>query len=104
LVKQFRGDLLADIDLTIAMACQASGRSVPDGRASRTRNWKSRDELLKAGRAEVLFEEAFADVWRNAQRRRSAYVGSWIAQLLRRRNDAGPSTAGDSRLRTADVR
>jgi hypothetical protein len=91
--------LLADIDLTIAMACQASGRSVPDGRASRTRNWKSRDELLKAGR-----EEAFADVWRNAQRRRSAYIGSWIAQLLRPRNDAGPSTAGDGRLRTADVR
>jgi len=53
---------------------------------------------------EVLFEEAFADVWRNAQRRRSAYVGSWIAQHLRPRNDAGPSTAGDSRLRTADVR
>ena len=52
----------------------------------------------------VLFEEAFADVWRNAQRRRSAYVGSWIAQLLRPRNDAGLSTAGDSRLRTADVR
>jgi hypothetical protein len=53
---------------------------------------------------EVLFEEAFADVWRNAQRRRSAYVSSWIAQLLRPRNDAGPSTAGDGRLRTADVR
>jgi len=51
-----------------------------------------------------MFEEAFADVWRNAQRRRSAYVGSWIAQLLRPRNDVGPSTAGDSRLRTADVR
>jgi hypothetical protein len=52
----------------------------------------------------VLFDGTFADVWRNAQRRRSAYVGSWIAQLLRPRNDAGPSTAGDSRLRTADVR
>ena len=52
----------------------------------------------------VLFDGTFADVWRNAQRRRSAYVGSWIAQLFRPRNDAGLSMADDSRLRTADVR
>jgi len=52
----------------------------------------------------VLFDGTFADVWRNAQRRRSAYVGLWIAQLVRPRNDADLSTAGDSRLRPADVR
>jgi hypothetical protein len=35
---------------------------------------------------------------------RSAYLGALIAQFLRRRNDADLHTAGDSRLRTADVR
>jgi len=52
----------------------------------------------------VLFDGTFADVRRDAQRRGSAPLGSLIAQLFRRRNDAGLHTAGDSRLRTADVR
>ena len=79
------------------------GRSALDGRVGNPELEVAMSYSKPAGQ-DVLFEETFADVWRNAQRRRSAYVGSWIAQLLRPRNDAGPITAGDSRLRTADVR
>ena len=52
----------------------------------------------------VLFDGTFADVWRNAQRRRSAYLGSQMAQRFQRHNDTALGTAGDSRLRTSDVR
>jgi len=30
-----------------------------------------------------LFEVSFADLWRTAQHRRSAYIGSWIARIFR---------------------
>jgi hypothetical protein len=52
---------------------------------------------------DVLFEETFADVWRNAQRRRSAYLGSWIAQLFRPRNDADLRPAGDDVFRMREA-
>ena len=30
-----------------------------------------------------LFEASFADLWRTAQHRRTAYIGSWIARIFR---------------------
>ena len=31
-----------------------------------------------------LFEVAFAEIWRNAQRQRATYFGSWLSQVFRR--------------------
>ena len=41
--------------------------------------------LTKITRSEQqgLFEVAFAEIWRNAQRRRSAYIGLWVPQVFR---------------------
>ena len=39
---------------------------------------------IKHTEQQSMFEVAFADVWRNAQRRRSAYIGSWVAKVFRR--------------------
>jgi hypothetical protein len=75
-----------------------------EGRASEARNWSVVVSYAEPDEHNVLFDGTFADVRRDAQRRRSAYLGALIAQLLRRRNDADLHTAGDSRLRTADVR
>lgn len=80
------------------------GRSAPDGRASETRNWSVAVSYAEPDEQNVLFDGTFADVLQDAQRRRNAYLGSLIAQLFRRRNDADLRTAGDSRLRMSDVR
>jgi len=80
------------------------GRSAPDGRASETRNWCVAVSYAEPDEQNVLFDWTFADIWRDAQRRRSAYLGSQMAQFFQRRNDAALGTAGDSRLRTSDVR
>jgi len=80
------------------------GRSAPDGRASGNQELECSSELRRTGRANVLFDGTFADVRLDAQRRRSACLGSLVAQLFRRRNDADLRTAGDIRLRTSDVR
>ena len=46
--------------------------------------WKSIEKSkLVSDEKQGLFEVAFAELWRNAQRRRSAYIGSWIAQIFR---------------------
>ena len=49
-----------------------------------------RKSIEKSERAETkpnekpgLFEVSFADLWRTAQHRRSAYIGLWIAQIFR---------------------
>jgi len=95
----------ADLDLTIAEArARPMGRSAPDGRASETRNWCVAVSYAEPDEQNVLFDGTFADIWRDAQRRRSAYLGSQMAQFFQRRNDAALGTAGDSQLRTSDVR
>ena len=49
-----------------------------------------RKSIEKSERAETkdnekpgLFEASFAEIWRTAQQRRSAYIGSWIAWIFR---------------------
>ncbi len=43
-----------------------------------------------------LFEVAFAELWRNAQRRRSAYIGLWIARFCRQ---SSPPTRSSDDIR-----
>jgi hypothetical protein len=76
----------------------------PDGHASEARNWSVVVSDAEPDAQNVLFNVTFADVRRDAQLLRSAYLGSLIAQLFRRRDDADLRLAGDSRLRTSDVR
>jgi len=49
--------------------------------------WKSieKSNFAKTKRDEKqgLFEGALAELWRNAQRHRSAYFGMWIVQIFR---------------------
>ncbi len=45
--------------------------------ASQTKSSNPRNEQ------KGLFEVAFAELWRNAQRRRSAHIRLWIAQAFR---------------------
>ncbi len=103
-VEQFRGDVPADRDLTIA---EARARQWDEARRMAARrepgNWSVAVSYVEPDEQNALFDGTFADVRRDAQRRRSAYLGSLIAQLFRRRNDADLRTAGDSRLRTSDV-
>jgi len=52
LVEQFRGDVPADLDLTIAEArARPMGRSAPDGRASGNQELECSSELRRTGRA-----------------------------------------------------
>jgi hypothetical protein len=44
---------------------------------------KSRFAKTKCNEQQGLFEVAFAELWRNAQQRRSAYIRLWIAQVFR---------------------
>ena len=45
-----------------------------------------------------LFEVPFAELWRNAQQRRSAYIGSWIARIFRQ---SRPWTKSSDDIRAA---
>jgi hypothetical protein len=47
--------------------------------------WKSteKSKLQKIDEKQALFKAEFAELWRNAQRRRSTYVGLLIAQIFR---------------------
>jgi hypothetical protein len=44
-----------------------------------------RKSIEKSERAETTHNEkpGFAELWRTAQQRRSAYIGSWIARIFR---------------------
>ena len=41
-----------------------------------------------------LFEVSFADLWRTAQHRRSASIGSWIARIFRQSRPRNKSSDG----------
>jgi len=60
-----------------------------------------RKSIEKSGRAETkpneklgLFEVPFAELWRDAQQRRSAYIGLWIAQIFRQSSPPNKSSDG----------
>ena len=64
-----------------------------------------RKSIEKSGRAETkhnekpgLFEVPFAELWRDAQQRRSAYIGSWIARIFRQ---SPPWTKSSDDIRAA---
>lgn len=41
-----------------------------------------------------LFEASFANLWRTAQHRRSAYIGSWITRIFRQSRSRTKSSDG----------
>jgi hypothetical protein len=60
-----------------------------------------RKSIEKSGRTETkhnekpgLFEVPFAELWRDAQQRRSAYIGLWIAQIFRQSGPRNKSSDG----------
>ena len=53
-----------------------------EGRASEARNWSVVVSYAEPDEHNVLFDGTFADVRRDAQRRRSAYLGALIAPAL----------------------
>src|SRR5215467_5981049 len=76
---------------------QAEPLEIGGGSVMPTRTeWKSTDkpQLAKAKRDEEqsLFGTELAELWRNAQRRRSAYVGLLIAQIFRRSSHRAKSS------------
>ncbi len=50
----------------------------------------------KGNEQQGLFEVPFAELWRNAQQRRSTYIGLWIARVFRQ---LSPPTISSDDLR-----
>jgi hypothetical protein len=49
----------------------------------RTSIKKPRGAETENNEKQDLFDVTFADLWRTAQQRRSAYISSWIARIFR---------------------